>query len=117
MLRQREEGYKLYENPMEMPDYVEADVQALRACNDGRATPDQQQRIIRWIINTGCCTYDASFRRGGVEAERDSIYAEGRRWVGLMLVHMLKYAPTQTSMDKIAVRIFGEKKGEQADDR
>lgn len=116
MLRQREEHIQYYEDPREKPDYIEADVQALRAVNGGHATPEQQTRAMRWMISA-FGTYDTSFRRGGPEADRDTNFAEGRRHAGQILVYMLKYAPAKTNRDKIAVRVFGESGGEQADDR
>ncbi len=107
MLRKKENQTQFYLDPLARPDYVEADVQALRACQAGVATSDQQRRVIDWCIRS-CGTYDTSYRRGGTEADRDTIFAEGKRWFGMVLVWMLKYAPSKTSPDKISVRLLGE---------
>ena len=111
-LRKKREQCVPHRDPVEGPDYIEADVQALRAVWNGHATADQQKRAIEWLI-AAYGTYDLSFRRGGAEADRDSTFAEGRRHAGMILVHMLKYAESKTSADKIAVRLLGEQDGRE----
>ena len=104
MLRRKENQIIPYVDPLEKPDYVEADVQAIRAVHEGRATPEQQKRMCDWLIQS-YGTYDTSYRP---KSERDTIFAEGRRYAGMILVWMIKYAPSKTSLDKIAVRLIGE---------
>ena len=106
-LRKKESQRVPHRDPVEAPDWVEADVQALRAVWRGHATSDQQKRAMEWMINA-FGTYDLSFRRGGPDADRDTIFAEGRRHAGMILVHMLKYAESKTSLDKIATRFIGD---------
>ena len=112
MLRKKENQRLPHYDPVAAPDYVEADVQALRAVWRGHATSAQQQRAIEWLI-TAYGTYDLSFRRGAAEADRDSTFAEGRRHAGMILVHMLKYAKSKTDPDKIAIRQIGEEYGKE----
>ena len=99
-------------DPLEKPDYTEADVQALRAVFNGVATPDQQRRSIDWLL-AAFGTYDTSYRRGGSDADRDTIFAEGRRHAGTILLHMLKYAETSTDPDKIAMRLMEIEDGKE----
>ncbi len=101
MLRKKETQRVPHKDPLVPPDYVEADVQAVRAVFRGTATPDQQRRAMEWIINFNCCTFDLSYRPGGGDL---TAFAEGRRQAGLNLVWMLQYAPSKTDSDKISVR-------------
>jgi len=93
-----------HKDPLERPDYIEADVQALRAVWEGKATERQQRMAMEWMI-TAFGTHDTSFRPGD---QYVSAFAEGRRHAGTTLVWMLKSAPTKTDPDKIAVRTAGE---------
>ena len=96
-------------NPLERPDYIEADVQALRALAIGNATPDQQKRCLAFLVNDVCCTYDMPFRP---ENQSHTAFACGKQWVGQALVWLLQRAPTKTSPDEQAARRAME--GEQA---
>lgn len=72
------------------PKYELADVSALQAVADGRADEHQQRRAIKWIVEMACQTYQPSFRNGP-NGERETVFAEGRRFVGLMIVEKLKF--------------------------
>jgi hypothetical protein len=63
-----------------------ADAAAVQAIANGTATPDQQIRGMRWIIEKGCMTYDETFHP---ESDRASNFMQGRRFVGLKLVLMI----------------------------
>lgn len=63
-----------------------ADVSALQALQRGEATPEQQKRALDYMIQIAG-TYDLSYRP---DSARDSDFAEGKRWVGLQLVKLLK---------------------------
>ncbi len=64
-----------------------ADVAAVQAIASGTASPDQQINGMRWIIETACMTYDETFHP---ESDRASAFMQGRRFVGLKLVLMVK---------------------------
>ena len=66
-----------------------SEVAALKALQAGKATPEQQQMALRWFIEKACRTYDASYRPGGHEGDRDTAFAEGRRFPGNQTVKML----------------------------
>ena len=106
MLRKGLDKLQQHEDPLLTPNYVEADVQALRACQDGNATEDQQRRTIAFIINKVCGTYDCAARR----TERDTNLALGKQRVGQHLVYYLNDAPTETPAAKIAARFIGRSK-------
>lgn len=67
-----------------------ADISAIQALQKGEASPDQQRRALDWIIISAAGTYEASYRPGGQEGERDTCFAEGRRFVGNQIVKALK---------------------------
>jgi hypothetical protein len=66
--------------------YELADISALKGLAAGTATSDQQQRALKWIIENACATYELSYRP---TSDRDTSFAEGRRFVGLQIVKAL----------------------------
>ena len=102
MLRKTLQECRSNPDPLASPDYMEADVQALRALQRGSATEDQQKRAIGFIINTVCGTYDCASRRN----ERDTNLALGKQRAGQHLVYFLNDAPTATPVAKIKARIM-----------
>lgn len=64
-------------------EYDQATVRAVKDVAAGTATPDQQQRAMKWIIEHACGTYELSYRP---TSDRDTSFAEGRRFVGLQIV-------------------------------
>lgn len=69
------------------PPYEPADVSAIQALARGDASPDLQRRALDWIINIAADTYGLSYRP---DSDRDTAFAEGKRFVGLQLVKLLK---------------------------
>lgn len=70
--------------------YEPADVSAIQALVRGDADDGQQKRAIAYIINNLCGTYDVSFHPGGTDAQRNTDFSEGKRWIGLQLVKFTK---------------------------
>lgn len=68
------------------PKYAKADAAAIQALVRGDATPEQQQRAVNWVVNQAADTYGFTYRQDS----RDHAFAEGRRFVGLQCVKMLK---------------------------
>ena len=60
-------------------------VAALKAMGRGEARPDQQITAMNFIIENLAGTYDLSFRPDDKGGERDTAFAEGRKYVGLQL--------------------------------
>lgn len=70
-----------------IPEKIEpADIRAIQDLEQGRASPEMQKRALALIINNLCATYHPSFRN----EQRASDFMEGRRFVGLELVTLLK---------------------------
>ena len=67
--------------------YDIADIGAVQALARGDAEPHQQQRALRWIIEVVAGAYDASYRP---DSERDTCFAEGRRYVGNTIIKATK---------------------------
>ena len=63
-----------------------ADISAIQALERGDANPDQQKRALAWIINELGMTYQPTH----FPDERNTTFANGRRYVGLILVECLK---------------------------
>jgi hypothetical protein len=73
--------------PWKPVDLKIRDVAAIQALAKGEAQPEQQQRALNWIIEVVSGTYDQSYRPN---SERDTVFAEGKRWVGNTLVKATK---------------------------
>jgi hypothetical protein len=73
--------------PWKPADWTVEDAGAIQALQRGDASADQQQRALTYIVNTLAGTYDDSFRPG-VDGDRLTAYAAGRRFVGLSIVKL-----------------------------
>jgi hypothetical protein len=99
-LVEKRSDFRPHKDPLERPDYTEADIQAIRALHSGEATPSQQSRALEWLI-LAFGTHDTSFRPGDPYL---TAFAEGRRHAGTTIIYMLNSAPTRTDPDRIATR-------------
>lgn len=63
-------------------------IQAFKALVEGRASDTQQKHAVEWLIHAAARTYDQSYR---ADSERETVFAEGRRFVGLSVVKMVNY--------------------------
>ena len=78
-------------HPWEPAEYSEEVIYAIRAMKDGTALPHQQQlawRCLMFVTGAGDGIDDLSFRPGG-DGQRETDFAEGKRYVGLQLRKML----------------------------
>ena len=107
MLRTSKDEVAPKVNPVQRPDYTDADAWALRAVSVGTATEEQQKRAIEFIVHTVCGTYDLAYRP---RSARDTDFALGKQRVGQDLIWLLKNAPTKTQSDKVSARKLGEEK-------
>lgn len=62
------------------------DVYALKALAAGSASESQQKRALNWILNYCCGVPDNTYYP---DSERDSIFASGKRFVGLEIVALI----------------------------
>ena len=82
------------------PDYNKPEIRSIQAmvayANSSDAapvdppTPQDCRRVLDWIINTACSTYDEPFRPGNPDTVN---YMLGRRSVGLAIVKLSKLKP------------------------
>lgn len=71
-----------------VPPHLEIqDGYALQALERGEATPEQQQRALRWIVEVACMAYQDTF---DIDNERKSSHMQGRRFVGLAIIQAIK---------------------------
>jgi hypothetical protein len=68
------------------PAFDPADAYALKALQTGTANESQQKRALDWIIHRAAWTYNDTY---SPFSERDSTFAQGRRFVGLQIVKLL----------------------------
>lgn len=81
-MNQRKQPPKVYEPaPWDL-----ADAAAVQACFGGTATPEQQQRAIKWIMYAAAGKDDVEYRTD----PRDHAFASGRRFVGLQIGKMIQ---------------------------
>lgn len=74
------------------PKWEKVHVAGIQALERGDATPHQQKLVLDWILDEAARAYDLSFRP---ESERETCFAEGRRFVGLQIVKLLKLNTSQ----------------------
>lgn len=74
--------------PWDPPALDEADIRAFKALAAGVASAGQQKLALDLIVHKLARTYDLSFRPG-VDGQRLSDFAEGKRFVGLQIVRLV----------------------------
>lgn len=67
-------------------EWSEYDALAIKALATGTANDAQQKRAIGWIVNSAAKAYDVSF---SPVSDRETSFAEGRRFVGLQIVKLV----------------------------
>lgn len=72
--------------PWKPADYDIPDVVAIQALHRGDADKDQQQRALKYLIETLCGTYDLAYRPA---SPRDTDFALGKAWCGQQIVKLL----------------------------
>lgn len=72
--------------PIPVPPWEKADAYALQALERGEATPEQQQRALKWIVEKACATYDFCDQP---DVERLSAIFDGRRFSGTQIVKLV----------------------------
>lgn len=87
MARKKLPGVPTWE-PWQAPKWEIPDAAAVQALARGKASSDQQQRALKFIVETVAGTYDDSFRPGP-DGQRLTDYAAGKRHVGLQLIKLI----------------------------
>jgi hypothetical protein len=62
---------------------------AFQAQHRGEATPDQQKEVMEFMLTTLCVRQDMSYFPGA-DGDRDTAFAEGRRFVGNSLARIVR---------------------------
>ena len=70
------------------PHWELADVTAVKACAEGRASPEQQKRAMAYIVNVLAVINDWPYRPG--MNDRDTNIGLGRQFVGHMISKMCR---------------------------
>lgn len=84
-------NWKPKKDPWNPPDYEEETIYAVRAVYAGVANEGQQKLAWSWLMyvtGAGDEFADMSYRPGPT-GERDTVFAEGKRFVGLQFRKML----------------------------
>lgn len=77
--------------PWAPPPYTPEIVTAIQALNSGKDVPGYAaKKALDWIIDVCAGTYDLSYRP---DSDRDTAFAEGKRFVGSQIVKLLKINP------------------------
>ena len=100
-------------DPLERPDYIEAEIQAVRAVWRGEADGRQQRMALDFFVRA-FGTHDTSFRPGDPYA---TAFAEGKRRAGDTIVWAINQAPTRTDPDKISARKLEDDPDARPDNR
>lgn len=82
--------WKPAQDPWKPAAYDDDVVYAVRAVWNGTANDGQQKLVADWFeFLTGCGRFQDLSYRPGPTGDRDSAFAEGKRFVGLQLLKML----------------------------
>lgn len=92
------------EQPWHLPDHDEEVVYAVRAVEQGIANAAQQQIFWRYLMYVTAASEefaDVSYRPDDKGGERNTVFAEGKRFVGLMIRRLFnpKFTPKPQSQD------------------
>ena len=86
-----------------------------RAVYEGRATPLQQRRFYAWLIQVFANIDDLSARMG-VDGDRETMFAEGRRFVGMQIEKHVAWTERQDEKGTNLVRRSYERPRHSADE-
>ena len=78
--------------------YGRPELNAMYALSRGEATQEQQLLAWGWIIGALCRFHDVSYRPGA-DGDRDTAFAEGRRFVAAQMIHMTRVNPSLLEND------------------
>jgi len=88
---------KKYESPSAPIEIKAHNAGAVQALIRGDCPEHLQRDFIKWLIEDVCGTYDQSYREN---SQRDTDFAEGKRWVGNRIVLASKLDPAKLDKPK-----------------
>lgn len=68
-------------------EWEKVDASAIKALQAGKASPEQQQRALDWILKKACLLGDWGYRPG--ESDRDTNVVLGRQLVGHQIMKLV----------------------------
>ena len=71
--------------------YEPSHAEAVQMLSKGECPPHLQINFLKWLINDVCRTTDQSYRP---DSDRDTVFAEGKRFVGNTLIKMGRLIPS-----------------------
>lgn len=80
--------------PWKLPGLTTPDIVALQALEQGVADQHQQRHAWQVIRETLCGCERMTFWPGGLEGERATSFAEGKRWVAAQLRRISRLKPS-----------------------
>lgn len=89
MAHSKEKAQLVNAKPYVPPSIPDSVALAYQAFANGKANEGQQKLVLDWLIHVLCGTYDLSYRVGN-DGDRDTSFAEGKRFVGTEVVRMTK---------------------------
>lgn len=99
--------------PHRPAEYDEAVIMAVRAFADGKANDGQQITVWNWILHAVCQVDGMSYRAGGIEGQRATDFAEGKRYVANQLRKMLNPITIEAERHAQAKKSRGNRKEAQ----
>ena len=72
--------------------YKPSHAEAVQLLAKGECPPHLQINFMQWLINDVCRTTDQSYRP---DSDRDTVFAEGKRFVGNTLLKMGRLIPSK----------------------
>lgn len=99
--------------PHRPAEYDEAVIMAVRAFSEGKANDGQQITVWNWLLHAVCQIEGMSYRAGGIEAQRATDFAEGKRYVANQLRKMLNPITLEAERHSKAKKSRGNRKEAQ----
>lgn len=69
------------------PEFTKAHASLVKQLFAGTLDQEGQRQVVRFLVEDLCGTYDLSYRP---ESERNTVFAEGKRFIGMELVKLSK---------------------------
>jgi hypothetical protein len=76
--------------PDQPAQFEDADVYAVQALFTGTANDGQQKRAVKWILEEACKVKDLPWVAGGLEGQRATDFANGRKFAGHQILKMIE---------------------------
>ena len=76
------------------PHVTKAEASAIRALAKGEADEVQQKRALQWVVQYAAGIGDLCYRPGP-DGDRETAFAEGRRFVGLQITRLVNMSGEQ----------------------